>query len=248
MTWRVPTGARWSPLPDLSDPSVSGTRCLTRENGVHVWQAALDVSPAQFDTLHAHLTPEEVARAERYRFTAPSRRFVAARGLLREILGAYLDVVPAQLRFRQNAWGKPLLAEPRDALQFNVAHTGDLLLVAVTADRAVGIDVETVRPVRNLDRLIARVFSPTERAAFRALPRWQRLEAFFATWTRKEAYMKARGLGFGLSLGAFDVTVALGAPPRVLADRQISEAGYDWILYDIPVASTHKASFGVCSS
>lgn len=244
MTWRAPTDARWSPLPDLPVPSISGARCLMQEDGVHVWQSALDVPAARLDALHTHLTPDEVARAERYRFVAPGRRFVAARGLLREILGAYLDVAPAELRFQQNAWGKPLLAQPRDALQFNLAHTDDLLLVAVTADRAVGIDVERVRPVQNLDGLVARTFSPTERAAFHALPRSQRLEAFFATWTRKEAYMKARGLGFRLPLGAFDVTVAPDAPPQVLADWHSRGGRGGWMLCDIFIASGSRVSLG----
>jgi 4'-phosphopantetheinyl transferase len=232
-------------LPDLPVPSVSGAHCLTRDNGVHVWRAALNVPTARFDALRAHLTPKEVARAERYRFAAPSRRFVAARGLLREILGAYLDMPPARLRLRQNAWGKPRLTEPQDALQFNLAHTSDLLLVAVSANRAVGIDVESIHPVQNLDGLVSRTFSSNERAAFRKLPRSQRLEAFFATWTRKEAYMKARGLGFGLPPDAFDVIVAPNAHPRVVRDRYLPDHGKHWGMCDLSIGSERKASLVV---
>ena len=203
------------------------------------------MSVARLAALYAHLMPSEVARAERYRFEAPRRRFVAARGLLREILGGYLNLPPARMQFQTNAWGKPLLSQPQEALQFNVAHTSDLLLVAVTADRAVGIDVETVRPVENLNALVARTFSSRERAAFRILPPSQQLEAFYATWTRKEAYMKARGLGFHLPLGAFDVTVVPGAPPQVLADRHTPSEEDDWTLCNIFVASRYRVSLGV---
>lgn len=200
---------------------------------------------ARLAALYAHLRSSEVARAERYRFKAPRRRFVAARGLLREILGGYLNLPPDRMQFQKNAWGKPRLTRPQDALQFNIAHTGDLLLVAVTAERTVGIDVETVRPVQNLDGLVTCAFSPTERVAFRALPRSQRLEAFFATWTRKEAYMKARGLGFGLPLGAFDVTVAPDEPPQVLADRHAPNVESTWALSDVPLEQKHRASLVV---
>ncbi|HOS79150.1 MAG TPA: hypothetical protein PLJ24_02675, partial [Anaerolineae bacterium] len=115
-TWRVPTDVRWHRWPD---EALFGVRRLS-EDGVHVWRIGLDVPAARLAGLGTYLTPEEMARAERYRFPSPRRRFIAARGLLRELLGAYLELDPARLRFRQNAWGKPLLLEPPDALQFNV--------------------------------------------------------------------------------------------------------------------------------
>ncbi|MGC9400132.1 MAG: 4'-phosphopantetheinyl transferase family protein [Anaerolineae bacterium] len=236
--WRAPTGVLWYRCPD----DVLARRPRLPEDGVHVWRTALDVPTSRLAELRAHLAPAEIGRAEGYRFPAPKQRFVAARGLLRELLGAYLDAAPARLRFRQNAWGKPLLADPRDALHFNVAHTGDLALIAVSTVGTVGIDVERVRPVAHLDRLVARYFSSQERAAFCALPRWQRLEAFFATWTRKEAYVKARGLGFHLPPDAFDVTVAADAPPRLLADRHAPGERHRWRFYDLAVEYNYKVS------
>ena len=170
-----------------------------------------------------------------------------ARGLLREILGGYLALPPARLRFEQNAWGKPMLAECAVPLRFNVAHTADVALYAVAMDRPVGIDVEQIRPVEHLDRLVARYFSPAERAAFGGLrlsPR-QQLTAFFATWVRKEAYMKARGAGFALPLSAFDVTVAPDDPPQLLADRHHPDEWARWTLRDLPVASGYRASLAI---
>jgi len=240
-TWRAPTDVRWHRWPD---GALSGVRRLP-EDGVHVWRIGLDVPATRLAGLGAYLAPEETARAERYRFPLPRQRFVAARGLLRELLGAYLEMDPARLRFRQNAWGKPLLLEPPDALQFNVAHTDDLALVAVSAGGAVGIDVERVRPLAHLDRLAARAFSPLEYAAFRELSPSQQLEAFFAVWTRKEAYMKARGWGFHLPPDAFDVTVAPDAPPQLLADRQAPAEAPRWSLHDLAVGTAYRASLCV---
>ena len=119
-TWRAPTAVRWNRWPD---EALSDVRRLP-EDGVHVWRIGLDVPATRLAGLGAYLTPEEMARAGRYRFPAPRRRFVAARGLLRELLGAYLELDPARLRFRQNAWGKPLLLEPPEILGWN--QTNDL--------------------------------------------------------------------------------------------------------------------------
>lgn len=198
---------------------------------VHVWRGALDWPSAALREL---LTPEEMARAQRYRFERHRRRFVAARALLRLVLARYLDIGPAQVRLRYGPYGKPALLAPEGTgMQFNVAHTGDLALYAIAGGRSVGIDVERVRPVPDVDALVARYFAPGERERFRALAPEERLRGFLAGWTRKEAYMKARGEGLAIPLNAFEVNLAPAAPARLIHDRRHPTAPAHWWLSDL---------------
>ena len=198
--------------------------------GVRLWYTLLDAPPERLAGLYDHLDAGERARAARYCVPVVRRRFVAARGILRELLGAHLGTHPAQVRFAPNAWGKPELAE---GPHFNLAHSGDLVLYAVT-EREVGIDVERVRPLENPEGLAKRFFSSTESEALQALPPTLRFKAFLITWVRKEAYVKARGEGLHHPLTAFDVPVDPETPPCLLEDRH-AESGERWIFYDLRI-------------
>ena len=207
---------------------------------VHVWRVDLRISEACFRRLAATLSPAERARAARLRFDAPRRQFIVARGALRDVLGRYLDVPAARLAFTTNPHGKPALAAPDHAwLHFNLAHSGDLALIALTRDHPLGIDVERLAPPDNLSRLVAQFFSPNENAAFRALPASKRVAAFFAGWTRKEAYIKALGVGGALPLDRFDVTLAPDEPARLLADRVHPANVARWFLRDLDPDAPH---------
>ncbi len=144
------------------------------------------------------LSADEQARAARFRFEPPRLQFVATRAALRRILGRYCHVPPTAIRFAYGPHGKPSLAWPRCGVHFNVSHTDGLALCAL-APRPVGVDVERVRAV-DVAALAGRVCAPAEVAALLALPPAQQTTAFFVTWTRKEAYVKARGVGFAQSL------------------------------------------------
>ncbi|HEY89984.1 MAG TPA: 4'-phosphopantetheinyl transferase superfamily protein [Thermoflexia bacterium] len=195
--------------------------------------------------LHAILSPAEQSRAARLRFPAPRTRFILARGLLRELLGRYLDVPPAELRFSYNPHGKPTLATPAHAwLHFNLSHSEEMVLLAFTSDRPLGVDVEQIHPVQKMERLVERFFSPAERVAFRALPDGQREAAFFAGWTRKEAYIKGRGLGLALPLHQFDVTLE-PQKARLLADRQTPAAVGRWTLRSLDFIPGYAAALAV---
>lgn len=206
-----------------------------------IWRVALDVSEERLHALEALLSSEERARAARYRFEEPRRQFVVCRGTLREILAAELSLAPEAVTFTVNAHGKPALAGDSD-LRFNVAHSAQLALIAVARGREVGIDVELVRPMERLAALVEEHFSPAEQAEFATLPAAQRPRAFLTGWVRKEAYMKARGLGFTLPLAAFDVTLAPGAPARLLADRYHADGGAGWALADVAVGPGYVAA------
>jgi len=210
--------AGWPLLPVSLAPEIA-------ENEVHLWCACLDAPARVADDFRRLLSVEELDRAARFRFDRDRERFVAARGFLRVILGRYLRVEPGRLRFCYGAFGKPgLTAEfSGTGLRFNLSHSRNLALYAVARELEVGVDVEQMRAEFAEERIARTFFSPREVAALQALPRNVWLESFFNCWTRKEAYVKARGEGLSARLDQFDVSVAPGEPARLLRvfpDRQ----------------------------
>lgn len=215
-------------------------------NDVHVWQTSLRTSAARHDQFYATLAPDERARAARFHFPEHRARFIAAHGALRDILSRYLNLPADQLTFSTNPHGKPTLADPNHAwLQFNLSHSGDLALIAVARDHPVGIDVEHLTPPADFPRLVEQFFSANENAAFRALPESRRAAAFFAGWTRKEAYVKALGTGVSLPLDQFDVTMDPDAPARLLADRRHPHHVETWFLHTFTPAPAYLASLAI---
>jgi 4'-phosphopantetheinyl transferase len=190
-------------------------------NEVHVWCTALNPGGAVVQDLSGLLAPDERTRAERFRFQRDREHFIAARGQLRRILGGYLGRSPEELRFRYSPYGKPALTEEWDPeeIQFNMSHSHAIVLYAIARGRRVGIDVEWIRPDFATEQIAERFFSAHEVAALRALPAADRPEAFFHCWTRKEAYIKARGEGLSLPLDQFDVSLAPGEPAALLRSR-----------------------------
>ena len=188
---------------------------------VHVWRARLDAPPERVRRLFDVLAPDERERAGRFHFQRDRDRFTVARGLLRGILGGYLNSAPERLRFEYGAQGKPTLAAGHNpgGLRFNVSHSEGVALFAVTRGREVGVDVERVSARVSCEEIAGRFFSPREVAGLRALPAASREAAFFDCWTRKEAYIKACGAGLSLPLDGFDVTLAPGEPAALLENR-----------------------------
>ena len=192
------------------------------ENEVHIWRVSLDAPSSEIQRLRTHLLEDEVQRADRFRFPKDRNHFTIARGVLRILLSGYLDLEPEHIQFEYNQYGKPSLHPvigPAD-LKFNLTHSGELALYAFVRRREVGIDIEDTR--RRLDQaedIAKRYFSEYENQIFQSLPENLRREAFFNCWTRKEAYIKARGKGLLLPLDQFDVTLAPGEPARLLATR-----------------------------
>lgn len=203
---------------------------------VLVWLVDLRAPREAVEKLTLLLSADERARADRFRFESHRRRFIAGRGVLRTLLSNHADVDPAALRFEYGTAGKPRLAEPAESgLHFNVSHADDIALIAMARNRAVGVDVERVRAAKDLERLAARFFSPEEAADFMRLPPTARQSAFYTCWSRKEAFLKARGVGLSGNLKDFAVTLEPGVPARI---RRLSESlsgGSDWKLTDLEV-------------
>jgi 4'-phosphopantetheinyl transferase len=196
----APFSARWLDL-----PSIQGT--LTR-NDIHLWLIPLDQQQDIVQTCATILPPDETARAQRFHFPHLRTRFIVAHAALRHILATYLDVAPQALTFEYTSQGKPGLSPEfnPDHLTFNLSHSRDLAILAITQESRIGVDLEHREPKRDLAQIAARNFSPTEATAFFSLPEHQRTSAFYACWTLKEAYLKATGDGLSTQLDSFDVT------------------------------------------
>jgi len=199
---------------------------------IAVIAAALDVRSRALSAYWESLSAAERARAARFVHENDRARFVAARGILREILGAALGIAPGALALSAGPFGKPFLLRDGLAapLRFSLSHSGGLLVVAL-ACREVGVDVELARPIprHRLDSLIALALAPREQAALRSLALGSREAAFYRAWVRREALAKAQGSGFApapvagdwaacdldLGPGVFAALAAEGAAPEI---------------------------------
>jgi 4'-phosphopantetheinyl transferase len=171
------------------------------------------------ERLREALSADERERAARFRVPQVQARFTAGRAILRDILSRYLGRQPSALSFGYRKQGKPfLLPSPgQEDLRFNLSHSHGLALYGVTRAREIGVDLEQIRLDREHEKLAKRFFSPEEAAALQALPPEQRVAAFFHCWTRKEAYLKARGEGLAIPLASFAVSLAPGERAALLS-------------------------------
>ncbi|MGB6689742.1 MAG: 4'-phosphopantetheinyl transferase superfamily protein [Terracidiphilus sp.] len=208
---------------------------------VHVWTVGTAVPDDIAGEFHRCLDPAEAERAAQFRFNRFGKSFVVTRGVLRYLLGRYLDCNPASLRFENGSKGKPALAQGI-GIQFNVSHSGDLAAIAVTCGCEIGIDLERVRSVPEMDQIASRYFDPAEAAEILSLPKNERGRFFFRSWTRKEAYIKAIGEGLsepflrfspeGLPGGVFEFGTSAGndAVPGL------------WTMHDLEIAPDYLAA------
>lgn len=203
------------------------------ENEVHVWKASLEATASEIDNLLPFLISEEVERARRFYFERDRRRWTVARAVLRALLGRYLGTDPSRPRLITNSYGKPSLAEqPTNThLHFNISHSESLALYAFTYNREVGVDIEYMRDDIEYHDMATYHFSANEQATLRAVPAERQGEAFFLCWSRKEAYIKARGMGLSLPLDQFDVSLTPDEPAALLASREDPHATERWSLH-----------------
>ena len=214
---------------------------------VDVWRTHLDLPDAAIAEYAHMLSDDERERADRFRFTAKRNEYVISRGLLRRVLAQTLGGTPERFVFTYGSHGKPALSEIWDgkAISFNVSHSHNLALVAVSLERAVGVDVEHMRSEVECENLAQRFFSPNERTALMSLPGQDRTKAFFVCWTRKEAFIKAVGKGLSLGLDQFDVSLRPGDPAALLATRWDESEASRWSIVDLDVGPEHSASLAI---
>jgi 4'-phosphopantetheinyl transferase len=193
------------------------------------------------------LSAEEHERATRYRVERPRKDFILTRGTLRSLAAGYLGTTPRDLSFRYSEYGKPILDGPFD-VRFNVSHTDGLALIAFVRTHEIGIDVEKISPKPDVRKLAERFFSLHERHSLEKLSGDELQAAFFRCWTRKEAYIKARGEGLSLPLHQFDVSVAADESRVLLATRPDASEASRWILRDLPTSPGYAAALAVAET
>ena len=220
-------GDAWAPAP-------AGPLALA-DDEVHVWRASLRPPPHLLARLDATLSPDERARAARFRFDEHRVAFIAGRGVQRGILGRYTGLHPAAHVYREGSHGKPELdgAAAELGIRFNVSNSGDYALYALTRNREIGVDLERLKPMPDGIDIAQRFFSAPENEVFATLRDEVRDLAFFLCWTRKEAYIKAVGEGLSMPLDRFDVAFTPGEPARILRTRGNPAEAERWTMLNL---------------
>jgi len=208
---------------------------------VRVWSCRLDTLPASVDC--TCLSADEHARAARWHHAINRERYIAGRAWLRHRLAQCLGVAPASIRFHTETHGKPVLAAPPMPLQFNLSHSADRALLAVTRGRRVGADIEQMRANDDIEAIARRHFAPSELDQWLLLAPERRLQGFYAGWTRKEAYVKALGGGLGtVALDGFEVSLDPDRPAALQSIGGSNDAARHWSLWSLDVAPGFAAA------
>ncbi len=203
------------------------------------WKIAVgEIADAAHRALFALLSDEEQARARRFVRAEDQQSFTAAHGALRLLLGAMFDVAPQSLAFAANAYGKPSLA-PGRGVDFNMSHSGGIVLIGFARRIAIGVDVEARRMMTERAAIVRRYLHPGEAADFARVPPAEAEDAFFRCWSRKEAVVKALGLGMSFDLHRYRVAVIPGTKPDVLALEGDDAPQENWSLIDLDPAPGH---------
>jgi 4'-phosphopantetheinyl transferase len=216
---------------------------------VDVWLASLEQPPAIVESLRNLLSTDERDRADRFHFEKDRRHFIVARGGLRKLLGNYLGIAPNLIRFDYADHGKPRLAgeiqQQHTPLEFNLAHSGGLAVYAFTSLGEIGVDLERIKPEFPGDDIARRFFSAAEVACLEQLEPEARALAFFTCWTRKEAFIKANGMGLALGLDQFDVTLSPGEPVALLGTRWDENEAARWSLRALEIEQGYVGAVAV---
>ncbi len=216
------------------------------DDEVHIWLANLELEIYALPKFLRNLSLAERSRAQRLRFDHDRRRYVIAKGLLRRLLGDYLEMEPNEVQFTAGPSGKPGLSErlqnEHGVLHFNQAHSGHLGIYAFCRNRRVGVDIEEVRPFPDMDQIASLLFSTQEMAVFQSLSTKERQRAFFSAWTHKEAFVKALGKGLTLPLNHFEMSRAHGSLSRIVQNHDHSAKSLEWFVKDIPVSTQFSAA------
>ena len=210
------------------------------ENQVHLWLIPISTELDFLPGYRARLTEEERERADRFHFPQDGARFTLGRSVLRMLLMRY--AATTEISLGSNEYGKPHLVHPAGSLQFNVAHSGDLVLLGFARGRGIGVDVEKFRPDFATTDVAERFFAPDEATFLAALPQSERVHGFFNCWTRKEAYIKARGMGLSLPLSSFSVAFGSREAPALLRVEGDPSAPQRWMIKDLPTAEGYAAA------
>jgi 4'-phosphopantetheinyl transferase len=223
-----------------------------RPGQVDLWTCFYETaSPEALVAYERLLTPDERARQRRFHFERDRTMFLATRALARTALSAYADVAPADWRFALGTHGKPRIASPLPAakLSFNLSNTSGLVICGVSLHEPLGVDAEDLHRAGETLGIADRFFSPSEVRALRGLPAEQQRERFFALWTLKESYIKARGLGLSLPLDQFSFSFGgedgEGGSIDIAFDPRLADAPARWQFVTLRPSARHRVAVAV---
>lgn len=210
----------------------------------HIWCVPLQAEQKQLQQWWRLLSPDEQKKAERYHFEKNTRQYIQTRGILRELLGEYLDSPPKSIEFGYNEYDKPTL-KSKNKLKFNVSHSGEMALLAFNWEDEIGVDIEDSTREIEIDVVAKHFFSPNEVNTLLALPLSEQQPTFFNCWTRKEAIIKALGTGLAFPLNQFEVSMKVGSPARLLATHWDPEEAANWYMASFTPAENYIGAFAV---
>jgi 4'-phosphopantetheinyl transferase len=214
---------------------------------VHIWRGSLDLAAAKIEKLFDILSQDEKLRAQRFRFPEHQKRFIAARGILRQLLSTYLDLPAKSIVFEYSDRGKPTLAKSinYNDLQFNLSHSQDLAVYGFTLSRKIGIDLEYLKPLTDAKAIASRFFAATEKELICSLTGEEQQQVFFQLWTAKEAYLKAIGEGITGSLAEVEIALASDRSITSFKLKGNTITTESWLLSDFIPETNYLATVAV---
>jgi 4'-phosphopantetheinyl transferase len=214
-------------------------RATTLDPDIHIWEIDLQQPAQQIQNLSQYLNDREHHRAAKFINPLHRDRWTVARGALRQILSQYLDLTPEQIVFNYGAQGKPAIEG--NPIQFNLSHSHDRAVCAISAKVPVGIDLEYIHPI-GAAGLVDRFFSRSEQAVFHALPESQQQAAFFHAWTQKEAYLKACGTGLSTPLDQIEVSIDPDTPARIISTPVAQTMTNNWQIHKLEISAEYAGA------
>ena len=225
----------------------SPRKLLLDRSEVHVWKIDLDAGPDTPATLLELLSEQERGQARRFHHMRDRSGYVISHGMLRMLLGGYLDVHPGTIDVAVTADGKPyLLPLPgRPSVSFNLSHSGGLAVIAIAASPEIGIDIECLDSDFPIADAACQVLTDTEFEALASLPEQLRIPAFYRFWTMKEAYLKGVGTGITREMNSLEITAFPGKPAYRCGAADVPKGAGDWILFELPPIPGYAGALAV---
>jgi 4'-phosphopantetheinyl transferase len=209
---------------------------------VHIWRIDINQHLNDIINLLAILDNKEKQQAQRFKFNKDRNCLICSHAILRILLSKYLACVPKSITYEYNQYGKPMLSNNNNKLHFNLSHSHQKAIIAITKDNPIGIDIEYMQTKQSLAEIAKRFFAAQEYHEYKQLPNKQKIHGFYNAWTRKEAFVKAIGEGITHPLKNFVVNLTPGTNAKILSIKNHETAPQDWQLHSFTVAEKYCAA------